>query len=210
VTVEAPKKVKKEKDYIFCIVFIIILFVIITDMLFLYAFKSAKINIIQEQYIRPVTKVSKYMFKEFKIREKIVKELKNEIIPEIDRMEINISCLEMDEKAKEKRIDSLKPFTGYTTRINKAFAAFEQLTLIMTEGMTVTKQIRFMSRLIDEEGKLKFLSDAGTINPIGKWNSKVCFMVKGTEVDTNAPKKTSLIRRRLAQRRRRLSGDNDM
>lgn len=195
VTIEAPKKPKKEKDLIFCTVFILIMFAIIADQLILYTFKSADLNVVEQQYIRPMQAKSKYMSKQFVRGKHVTDNLKDDTIPDIDRMANDLACLSFDTKTPERRIDSLEAFSGYTSRINNVFTAFESVQIMNTETMDMTKQIKFIGNNVDEDGRLNFEVNAGTVNPIGKWSAKACFLARGVE----SPEMTGKTARRLAK-----------
>ena len=191
VTVEKEKKQKPEKDFIFCIVFLCILFAVLAEGLFIIAFKSSQINIVEQQYIRQTRDVSKDLQNQYNTGKGQVEELRDVEIPQVMRMSLDTACITMQNSQPVQRIDNLQAFSGYTSRVNEAFMSYQDLTLMSTSAWDSQKQTMFLTRLLDEDGQLKVMVQPGTINPIPVWNSKVCFLARGVEIPDNKVENTT-------------------
>jgi hypothetical protein len=81
VTVMPNKKPKKEKDTIFCVVFILVLFCILGEQLLRYTYETNPLNMVHSQYLKSLDATSQKLKKNHKANLKIVEVIRNKVLP---------------------------------------------------------------------------------------------------------------------------------
>jgi hypothetical protein len=81
VTVMPNKKPKKEKDTIFCVVFILVLFCILGEQLLRYTYETNPLNMVHSQYLKSLKAISLKLKKNHKENLKIVENIRVKAIP---------------------------------------------------------------------------------------------------------------------------------
>jgi hypothetical protein len=80
VTVMPNKKPKKEKDTIFCVVFILVLFCILGEQLLRYTYETNPLNMVHSQYLKSLDAKSKKLGNDHKANQKIAYKIKNKVL----------------------------------------------------------------------------------------------------------------------------------
>jgi hypothetical protein len=81
VTVMPNKKPKKEKDTIFCVVFILVLFCILGEQLLRYTYETNPLNMVHSQYLKSLNAISLKLKKNNKANKMIFEDIRDKILP---------------------------------------------------------------------------------------------------------------------------------